>query len=84
MSRHGAAQSHLVGPATAEGGRRTTAYQACVALTCSACGRAIAPAEVFSRRSRKVALSAMGQLNTVPVCTTCRPLQVVEGAGRGE
>jgi len=42
VSRHGAVQSHLVGPAIAEGSWRTTAYQACVALTCSACGRAIA------------------------------------------
>ena len=74
-------QSHVVGPALAEGGVRTTAYQACVALVCSACGRAIPPDAFFSRRSRKVAPYATGQLHTVPVCMTCRPLQVEDHDG---
>jgi hypothetical protein len=83
VSRHGAVQSHRVGPAVAAGGVHTMAYQACVTFACSVCGRAITPDELFSRRSRKVALSAMGQLNTVPVCTTCRPLLVEDADGHG-
>ena len=69
--------SRLVGPATHDGGTRTTAYEALVALACGVCGRAIAPGEVFTRHSQRAVPGPLLHVPTqVPVCTACRPMQV--------
>jgi len=73
-------KSRLVGPAWQADGTTTPAYRAVQPHVCGQCGAEIAPDALFSRRtvSRVGALAI--NLTQMPVCITCRPLQV-EGDG---
>ncbi len=83
MVRQSTAKSHRVGRATlVDDGAITTAYRAVVAVPCEQCGRVIAPGALFSRRTRRASIGAMGLTLMEPVCTTCRPLRL-DDAGTG-
>jgi len=69
-------KSHRVGRATLATGAFTTAYHAVVAFACIACGRTIAPGELFSRQTRHTPTGALGRPTTDPICVTCRPLHL--------
>jgi len=75
----GHVKSHMLGPATAGDGVRTTAYRAVEPFVCVECKRAIPPDHVFSRRARRTPFGGVG-LKTEPVCAACRPLRLDETA----
>lgn len=79
-SKHQPPKSRLVGPARQPNGQPTTAYEAIVPMTCGHCGVTIAPGELFARHTIP-GRTQVPRLARVPVCTTCRPLQIVEHDG---
>lgn len=86
----GPQKSRLVGPAVQDNGHRTTAYKAMEPHTCGACGRTIAPGELFSRRtayrgplSPGAHLGGVSLLGLAPLCVTCRPLRLIAADRNG-
>ncbi len=69
-------KSHIVGRARQADGTTTTAYRAVESLVCGQCGAEIVPGALFLRHTVQRTVTLVTSLARMPVCATCRPLQV--------